>query len=175
MIDVDVRVTVSDRQRRFALAATFASDAPVIALYGPSGAGKSLTLQAMSGLVRPDSGHVRVAGRTLFDSAARIDVPARRRALGYLFQHYALFPHLSVRQNIGFALRPWWRRGFDAAARARIDELLELFELAAMAESRAAALSGGQRLHHVPGYAGRAAGARALRVRPAMKARGVAR
>ncbi|MGH8796753.1 MAG: ATP-binding cassette domain-containing protein [Caldimonas sp.] len=144
MIDVDLHLTVSDAQRRFTLATAFASDAPVVALYGPSGAGKSLTLQAMSGLIRPGRGHVRVAGRTLFDSQAGIDVPARRRALGYLFQHYALFPHLSVRQNIGFALRPWWQRGFDAAARARIDELLALFELGAMAESRPAALSGGQ-------------------------------
>jgi len=144
MIDVDLQLTVSDAKRRFTLAAGFASDAAVLALYGPSGAGKSLTLQAMAGLIRPERGRVRVAGCTLFDSAAGIDLPTRNRSLGYLFQNYALFPHLSVRDNIGFALRPWWRRGLDARAQCRVDELLDMFQLAAMADSRPAALSGGQ-------------------------------
>ena len=144
MIDVDLRVTVSDGERRFALAPVFASDAPVVALYGASGAGKSLTLQAIAGLIRPASGHVRVAGRTLYDSATRVNVSTRDRSLGYLFQHYALFPHLSVRENIGFGLRQWWQRGQSAPARGRIRELLELFELEALAESRPATLSGGQ-------------------------------
>jgi molybdate transport system ATP-binding protein len=144
MIDVDLHLSVSDGTRRFSLAATFASDAPVIALYGASGAGKSLTLQAMAGLLRPERGHVKVAGRALYDSNARLDVPTRDRSLGYLFQHYALFPHLSVRENIGFGLRPWWRRGLDARGQRRVEEMLDLFELAKMADSRPAALSGGQ-------------------------------
>ena len=136
MIDVALHHTVSDGTRRFTLAPTFASDAPVIALYGASGAGKSLTLQAMAGLIRPERGHVRVAGRTLFDSGQRIDIPTRERALGYLFQHYALFPHLSVRENIGFGLGAWWHRRLDPRGRQRVDELLELFELRPMAGSR---------------------------------------
>ena len=157
-IDVDLRLSLRDGTRRFELAARFASDAPVVALYGASGAGKSLTLQAMAGLARPRSGYVRVAGRTLFDSAAGIDVPTRERRLGYLFQHYALFPHLSVRQNIGFGLQPWWRRRPAAADATRVDELLAMFELGPMAESRPAALSGGQQQ--------RVALARALACRP---------
>ena len=144
MIDVALRHTVSDGTRRFTLEPAFASDAPVIALYGASGAGKSLTLQAMAGLIRPERGHVRVAGRTLFDSARRIDVPTRERALGYLFQHYALFPHLNVRENIGFGLGAWWHRRLDPRGRQRVNELLELFELRPMAGSRPSALSGGQ-------------------------------
>ena len=144
MIEVDLHLTVSDRKRSFALAAAFASDASVLALYGPSGAGKSLTLQAMAGLIRPRSGRVRVAGNTLFDSNAGIDVRTADRSLGYVFQNYALFPHLSVRENIGFALGSWWRRGSDSRVRHRVDEMLELFELGAMADSRPAALSGGQ-------------------------------
>ena len=144
MIDVALHHTVSDGTRRFTLAPTFASDAPVIALYGASGAGKSLTLQAMAGLIRPERGHVRVAGRTLFDSGRHIDVPTRERTLGYLFQHYALFPHLNVRENIGFGLGAWWRRRLDPRGQQRVDELLELFELRPMARSRPAALSGGQ-------------------------------
>ncbi|HYS67006.1 MAG TPA: ATP-binding cassette domain-containing protein, partial [Paraburkholderia sp.] len=92
MIDIDLTATVSDSTRRFTLATRFASEAPVVALYGASGAGKSLTLQAIAGLLRPDRGHVRVGGRVLFDSARGVDLPPDRRGVGYLFQHYALFP-----------------------------------------------------------------------------------
>jgi len=144
MIEVDLQLALTDGRRRFMLAPSFASDAQVLALYGASGAGKSLTLQAMAGLLAPQRGQVRVAGRLLFDSRTGIDVPTPERSLGYLFQHYALFPHLSVRDNIGFGLRSWWRRGVDAAGRRRVDELLDLFGLQSMADSRPAVLSGGQ-------------------------------
>ena len=79
MIDVAIRLSVSDGRRRFDLDAAFAADAPAVALYGASGAGKSLMLQAMAGLLRPAQGHVRVGGRTLYDSAQGIDQPARER------------------------------------------------------------------------------------------------
>ena len=144
MIDLDLHLTLRDGARRFVLAPAFASDARVIAIYGASGAGKSLTLQAMAGLIRPDRGHVRVGGRTLYDAALGIDVPTRARSVGYLFQHYALFPHLSVRDNIGFGLRTWWPGRVDAKGRRRVDELLALFEIEALADSRPASLSGGQ-------------------------------
>ncbi|MCU0774769.1 MAG: ATP-binding cassette domain-containing protein [Ideonella sp.] len=143
MIDVDLHATVSDGRRRFDLAVSFASEAPVVALYGPSGAGKSLTLQAMAGLLRPTAGHVRIGGRTLFDAAQGVDVPAARRGVGYLFQSYALFPHLSVRDNVAFGLRQWLGR-LQADDRRRVDELLEAFGLTAMAHSRPSTLSGGQ-------------------------------
>jgi molybdate transport system ATP-binding protein len=159
MFDVDLHLSVRDGVRRFDLAATFASDAPVVALYGPSGAGKSLCLQAMAGLLPPARGHVRIAGRTLYDPAAGIDVPTPARSLGYLFQHYALFPHLSVRDNVAFGLRSWWRRGLDVAAARRVDDLLASFELTALAGGRPATLSGGQQQ--------RVALARALACEPA--------
>ena len=76
MIDIALQLAIADGQRRFELDVVFASDAPVVALYGPSGAGKSLTLQAVAGLLAPRAGHVRIAGRTLYDSAAGIDLPA---------------------------------------------------------------------------------------------------
>jgi molybdate transport system ATP-binding protein len=156
-IDVALSLSVSDGSRRFDLATCFASSAPVVALYGPSGAGKSLTLQAMAGLLRPAAGHVRIGGQTLFDAAQGIDVPASQRGVGYLFQNYALFPHLTVRQNVAFGLSTWWQR-LSAEDGRRVDELLESFGLAAMAGSRPATLSGGQQQ--------RVALARALACRP---------
>ncbi|MEI2418501.1 ATP-binding cassette domain-containing protein [Orrella sp. JC864] len=145
MIDLDIGLSVSDRSRSFALAARLQTDARVVALYGPSGSGKSLTLQAAAGLLRPARGHIRLGGRTLFDAAAGVDVPARDRRLGYLFQDYALFPHLTVRQNVAFGLTHWLRRKPAPPQARRVDELLERFGLAALADSRPAALSGGQR------------------------------
>jgi molybdate transport system ATP-binding protein len=144
VIDVDLRLTVSDPSRRFDLAVRFATDVPFAVLYGPSGAGKSLTLQAIAGLLHPQSGHVRLDGRTLYDSAQGIDVPAPARRMGYLFQHYALFPHLSVRENIAFGLTSWRRRRLSAEQTERVDTLLESFGLGAMANSRPRTLSGGQ-------------------------------
>lgn len=145
MIDVDLQLSVTDAHRRFDLSVRFASEAPVLALYGPSGAGKSLTLQAMAGLLRPAGGHVRVAGRTLFDAAQGVDLPAARRGVGYLFQDYALFPHLTVRQNVAFGLTSWRRPRLSAADAERVESLLAAFGLQDMARSRPAGLSGGQR------------------------------
>jgi molybdate transport system ATP-binding protein len=157
MLDVALRLEVAEGRRRFALDVAFASEAPVVALYGPSGAGKSLTLQAMAGLLRPRAGHVRIGGRTLFDAAAGVDLPPERRGLGYLFQQYALFPHLSVRENVAFGLKAGWGR-LPPADAARVDELLASFGLAELAASRPATLSGGQQQ--------RVALARALACRP---------
>lgn len=143
MIEVDLQLTVSDGPRRFELRAAFATGAPFAALYGPSGSGKTLTLQAIAGLLRPAAGRVRIDGRTLYDAAAGIDLPAPERRVGYLFQDYALFPHLSVRKNVEFGLGSWRSRP-AAADRERVQALLETFGLAGMADSRPALLSGGQ-------------------------------
>jgi molybdate transport system ATP-binding protein len=99
--DVDIRVQRGDFRSNFA----FASDAAVTALVGPSGHGKTSILLAIAGLVRPVGGHIRLGGRTLFDSTAGIDVPTRDRNLGMMFQDVRLFPHLSVRANLGYAGR----------------------------------------------------------------------
>ena len=143
MIDVSLQLSVTDGQRHFDVDVAFATRAPVVALYGPSGAGKSLTLQAMGGLLAPRSGHLRIGARTLYDSKAGIDVAAPERRVGYLFQSYALFPHLTVRENVAFGLTSWRRRLAPDDAR-RVDELLTSFGLAEMATSRPATLSGGQ-------------------------------
>jgi len=144
VIDVDIALTVRDGRRRFDLAARFATDAPFVALYGPSGSGKSLTLQAVAGLLRPGAGHIRLDGRTLFDAAQGVDLAPPSRRIGYLFQHYALFPHLSVRQNVGFGLTSWRRRRPAAEDARRVQDLIDRFGLSAMADSRPGVLSGGQ-------------------------------
>ena len=86
----------------FGLDIALRSDARRLAVVGPSGSGKSLTLQMLAGLLKPDGGHIRVNGGTWFDE--RINLPAQKRRVGLLFQDYALFPHLTVAQNIDFGL-----------------------------------------------------------------------
>src|SRR5262245_53392264 len=125
MLDLVLQTELRDGARRFRLDVSLRSEARVVGFYGPSGAGKSLSLQAIAGLLPLRQGHVRIGGQTLFDPGAGIDVPVPERRVGYLFQHYALFPHLSVRDNVGFGLTHWWRRRLAAADGARVDALLQ--------------------------------------------------
>jgi molybdate transport system ATP-binding protein len=143
MFDIDCSLVVSDGRRRFELAARFCTEARFVALHGPSGSGKSLTLRAVAGLLRPQQGHVRVAGRSLLDTTQGVNLSAAERRLGVLFQSYALFPHLSVRENIAFGLRQWHQR-LAAGDAERVDSLIERFGLHALAASRPHTLSGGQ-------------------------------
>lgn len=144
-IRVAIRKTLRAGPRSFVLDAQFESASKRVVIYGASGAGKSQMLKAVAGLSRPDSGLIELDGRRLFDSSAGIDVPAQRRRVGYLFQDYALFPHLNVRQNIGFSLRRGW---FNPAPRGEPEAVrywLEAFGLAEVAHQLPAELSGGQR------------------------------
>jgi molybdate transport system ATP-binding protein len=143
--DVAVRKTMGAGAHRFELDVKFLSDASRLVLFGPSGAGKSLTLKAVAGLLRPDSGHVRSHGRALFDAERHIDVPARLREFGYLFQEYALFPHLTVRQNVAFGLRAGWRNPARDVKSEAVDRWMSAFELNALANRFPDELSGGQR------------------------------
>lgn len=143
--EVDIARTVTSERRRFELRLSFTTTARRCVVFGPSGAGKSLTLAAIAGLMRPDAGRISIHGETVFDAAAGIDIPARRRRVGYLFQDYALFPKLNVRQNIAFGLQ----RGLHNPARdvsgAEVERWLEAFELSDAAAQRPSELSGGQR------------------------------
>jgi len=141
-IDIDTRVTAPGAE--FRLQARFDAPGRRIALFGPSGSGKSLTLMSLAGLLRPHSGRIEVCGRTFLDTASGVNVPARKRNIGMLFQDYALFPHLTVRDNVSFGLKPIFGP-LKAAHRERVDELLELCGLTALAGQRPAQISGGQR------------------------------
>lgn len=145
MLDLDIRKTLVAGERRFELKARLQSDSTRIVIVGASGSGKSLTLKAIAGLLTPDQGHIRLGGQTLFDSARQLSVPTRARQLAYVFQDYALFPHLTVRQNISFATRRGWLNPGRHHQDERVDYWLEAFSLTPLADQYPADLSGGQR------------------------------
>ena len=93
---VDIRKRLGD----FVLDARFETDDPVTGLLGASGCGKSMTLKCIAGVETPDEGRIVLDGETLFDSERGINLPPQKRGVGYLFQHYALFPHMTVERNI---------------------------------------------------------------------------
>ena len=144
MIKVHAKMKLRGRHGSFALGADFESSSRHLVLFGASGSGKTLTLSAIAGLVRPDEGHISIGGDVLFDSQKKIFRPARTRHIGYLLQDYALFPHLSALDNVGFALSGpfgWLSR----EARRQSLALLERFEVAHLADRLPDEMSGGQR------------------------------
>jgi molybdate transport system ATP-binding protein len=157
-LTVDIRKTLRTAERPFTLDISFTASAQRMVLFGPSGAGKSLTLQAIAGLLRPDEGRITLHGDALFDSARGIDQKPQARRLAYLFQDYALFPHLNVRQNIGFGMHSGWLNPGQRFSHPQIDYWLDALDLRGVAGHHPAQLSGGQKQ--------RVALARALVARP---------
>ncbi|WP_354678053.1 ATP-binding cassette domain-containing protein [Cupriavidus plantarum] len=142
---VSLRKHMTSGERQFALDIDFTSDSRRIALFGQSGAGKSLTLRAIAGLLAPDSGRIVLNGRTLFDSEAGIDIRPQERRVAYLFQDYALFPHLTVSQNIAFGLAHGWRNPGRRARHARADRWIDAFGLREIVGQYPSQISGGQK------------------------------
>lgn len=135
-------LAIAKRLGDFNLDVTFsAPEAGVTALFGRSGAGKSSVIAAIAGLINPDKGHIRVAGRTLFDSATGHAEPMHRRRVGYVFQDGRLFPHLSVRDNLLYG----YRRSKSAPRRIELLEVVELLGIGALLERRPRDLSGGEK------------------------------
>ncbi|HEX6970889.1 MAG TPA: ABC transporter ATP-binding protein [Limnochordia bacterium] len=124
-------------------AALTARPGETLVLVGPSGSGKSTTLEALAGLVHPAAGHIRLDGRTLYDGQRKINVPAHRRPIGYVFQDGALFPHLTVFENVAFGLRASHVR--RAQIGPRVWAALERVGATALAQRRPASLSGGEK------------------------------
>ena len=151
-----VEVQIQLALNGFTLDVAWTAGDGVSVLFGPSGSGKTLTLQCLAGLVRPEAGRIVVDGRVLFDSAAGIHVPPQERRLGYVFQGYALFPHLTVRANVAFGLR---RRPL-AERDQRTAEVIERLGLVGLEGRYPRELSGGQRQ--------RVALGRALAIEPAL-------
>lgn len=145
MIEVDIEKRLRSKGRSFTLHAAFRSDEEFVVLFGPSGAGKTLTLQSIAGLLTPDAGTIVLKERVLFDSKSGINIPPQHRNIGYVFQDYALFPHITVFQNIGFGLPKKWWHPLSSADKSKIRKLLDLFELTSLESSFPADLSGGQR------------------------------
>lgn len=142
-LDVHMRMSLKAEDRLFQLDVTFQSAKNLIVIFGPSGAGKSVTIQAIAGLIKPEQGRISLDGRVLFDSESGVNLAARERNVAYVFQDYALFPHLTVAQNIAFPLqRALWDGHAGAAA---VQEFLTKFDLADLRTSYPRQLSGGQR------------------------------
>lgn len=145
LIQVDVAKKLTSRGRSFTLEVAFSSEEQSVVLFGPSGAGKTLTLQSIAGLVTPDAGRIVLRDRVLFDSTHGVNVPCRDRGIGYLFQDYALFPHLTVLENVGFGLRKAWPWRLSREDRRQVLAFLENLGISHLARSYPLDLSGGQK------------------------------
>jgi len=134
-------VNIRKRLAAFDLNVRLEAGAEILVLFGPSGAGKTQTLDAIAGLTTPDSGEITLDGATFFQGSGgkpTINLPARQRRVGYVFQSYALFPHLTALENVGYSL---WRQ---PQQRQRALALLERMGLERLAERYPHELSGGQ-------------------------------
>jgi molybdate transport system ATP-binding protein len=143
-----LKVSVKKNLNNFFLDVEFSSEFPVTALFAPSGSGKSLTLQAIAGLMKPDKGRIEVKGRVFFDSDKGVNLPPRKRRVGYLFQDYALFPHMTVIENIRYGSRD----------EGLIKKLMKMLEIEEIQDRYPSEISGGQKQ--------RVALARALATKP---------
>ena len=154
MTGLEVRLT--KRLADFTLDVAWSAGDGVAGLFGPSGAGKTLTLQCLAGLIRPDAGRIVVGDRVLFDAALGVDLPPQQRRVGYVFQGYALFPHLTVADNVSFGLRD--RPRVERAR--RVADVVQRLGLAGLERRYPRELSGGERQ--------RVALGRALAIEPAL-------
>ncbi|HEX5111146.1 MAG TPA: molybdenum ABC transporter ATP-binding protein [Vicinamibacterales bacterium] len=137
-LSIDIRKRLSSQ---FALDVAFTAVPGVTNLFGASGSGKTTVLRCLAGLLRPDAGHVSIGDRLLFDSTASVDIPVQQRNVGYVFQQLALFPHLSIEQNIAYALH---RRPRDEQ-RQRVNDIAGSFHIQHLLDRMPGQVSGGER------------------------------
>ena len=128
-----LRLAIDVPRRAFRVALELAVGRETVALVGPSGAGKTTVLRAIAGLAAPERGRIELDGTVLVDTEARVDLPPEQRRVGFVFQDYALFPHMTVEQNIRYA------------GRDGVTDLLGRLEIAHLAKAKPESLSGGER------------------------------
>jgi molybdate transport system permease protein len=136
-----LEVRIEKSLENFTLRVSLQAGAGAVGLLGPSGAGKSMTLRMIAGIVSPESGRVVLNGRVLYDSETGQSIPAARRKVGVVFQDYALFPRMTVAQNVGFGLHAL----STSEQRTRIQTQLDRMQIAELADRYPAEISGGQR------------------------------
>lgn len=136
MIQADIRKQLAG----FSLQVNVAAGNGITVLFGPSGAGKTLTLRAIAGLLTPDGGSITINGRVVYDRRRGVNLATRRRRVGFVFQHYALFPHLSVADNVAFGLHHLSRR----ERTRQVGQILEQVHLGGLEGKYPYQLSGGQ-------------------------------
>jgi molybdate transport system ATP-binding protein len=134
-------VAIRHRFLAFALDVAFAAPAGITALFGPSGSGKTTIVNAIAGLLSPDEGRIVADGLVLLDTEAGIAVPRHKRRIGYVFQEDRLFPHLTVRQNLGFGR--WFAP--ERASAAEVARVVEMLGIGHLLARRPAGLSGGEK------------------------------
>lgn len=138
---MSLEVHIEKKLNGFTLRSDFTAGNTATAILGASGCGKSMTLRCIAGIVKPDKGRIVLDGRVLFDSGQHIDLPPQQRGVGLLFQNYALFPNMTVEQNILCGLKA---ERDKAARKARCAGMLRALRLEELASRRPAELSGGQ-------------------------------
>ncbi len=136
-----LEIRVEKALETFNLEAGFLAGRGAVGLLGASGAGKSMTLRMIAGIVAPDRGRIALNGRVLYDSATGRHIPAAQRKIGFVFQDYALFPRMTVAENVGFGLG----RLPERERQARVQRQLERMHIAELADRYPAQISGGQR------------------------------
>lgn len=151
---VPLEVQIAKKLGDFALEVSFAAGNAPLSILGASGAGKSMLLRCVAGLERPDGGRVLLNERILFDSERKVNLPARERRIGMLFQHYSLFPHRTVKENIAFGLRNLP----EGERERRVAALVERTHIGGLENRYPRQLSGGEQQ--------RAALVRALAIQP---------
>ena len=136
MLSVDIIKNLPD----FSLSIRFSIERDILVLFGPSGCGKTTTLRSIAGLLQPDGGRIVNDGEVFFDAAGKIFIPPRQRRIGYMFQDFALFPHMSVYRNIWYGVRD-----HDRETRQMYEKLTSLLKIGHLAERSPGQLSGGEK------------------------------
>ena len=140
LLDAQFRKRFAAPAHEFILEAVFRATAGFTILFGPSGAGKTTALDCVAGLAKPDSGRIAIGDRVLFDAAQRVDLPVAKRRVGYVFQSLALFPHLTVENNVQYGLTH-----LPQSERAdRTSAILQAFRIAHLAQRHPREISGGE-------------------------------